>query len=73
MSRGNTNNYTNSNNICNYFFKWDKNYNKSFLRFDAITGITVGAIAIPEAITYSSLAGLSPETGLYSAIVALLV
>ncbi|MGL6298257.1 MAG: SulP family inorganic anion transporter, partial [Methanobacteriaceae archaeon] len=76
MSRDNSNNNsnnTNSNNISNYLFKWVKNYNKSFLRFDAIAGITVGAIAIPEAIAYSSLAGLSPETGLYAAIVALLV
>ncbi|MGL4669899.1 MAG: SulP family inorganic anion transporter [Methanobacteriaceae archaeon] len=54
-------------------FKWAKNYNKSFLRFDAIAGITVGAIAIPEVIAYSSLAGLSPETGLYATIAALLV
>lgn len=40
---------------------------------DIIAGITVGAITIPEAIAYSSLAGLPPQAGLYAAFAALLV
>lgn len=53
--------------------KWGKTYNKEFLRLDIIAGITVGAVAIPEAIAYSSLAGLPPQAGLYAALAALFV
>ncbi|MGZ7096603.1 MAG: SulP family inorganic anion transporter, partial [Methanobacterium sp.] len=53
--------------------KWSRSYNKEWLRPDIIAGITVGAFTIPEAMAYVSLAGLPPEIGLYSAMVALLV
>jgi SulP family sulfate permease len=53
--------------------KWARSYNKDWLRPDIIAGITVGAFTIPEAIAFVSLAGLPPEVGLYSAMVALLV
>ena len=53
--------------------EWSRSYNKEFLRPDIIAGITVGAFTIPEAIAFVSLAGLPPEVGLYSAMVALLV
>jgi SulP family sulfate permease len=53
--------------------KWARSYNKDWLRPDIIAGITVGAFTIPEAIAFVSLAGLPPEVGLYSALVALLV
>jgi len=53
--------------------KWGKNYNRKFLRLDVIAGITVGAIVIPEAIAYSSLAGLPPQAGFYASFAALLV
>jgi high affinity sulfate transporter 1 len=53
--------------------KWSRNYNKEWLRPDIIAGITVGAFTIPEVMAYVSLAGLPPEIGLYSAMVALLV
>jgi high affinity sulfate transporter 1 len=53
--------------------EWSRSYNKEFLRPDIIAGITVGAFTIPEAIAFVSLAGLPPEVGLYSAMIALLV
>jgi sulfate permease, SulP family len=53
--------------------QWTRSYNKNWLRPDIIAGITVGAFTIPEAMAYVSLAGLPPEVGLYSAMVALLV
>lgn len=53
--------------------KWSRNYNKKWLRPDIIAGITVGAFTIPEVMAYVSLAGLPPEIGLYSAMVALLI
>jgi len=53
--------------------RWARSYNKEWLRPDIIAGITVGAFTIPEAMAYVSLAGLPPEIGLYSAMIALLV
>ena len=53
--------------------KWARSYNKELLRPDIIAGITVGAFTIPEVIAFVSLAGLPPEVGLYSAMVALFV
>jgi len=53
--------------------RWAKSYNKEWLRPDVIAGITVGAFTIPEAMAYVTLAGLPPEVGLYSSMVALFV
>jgi sulfate permease, SulP family len=53
--------------------KWARSYNKDWLRPDILAGITVGAFTIPEAIAFASLAGLPPEAGLYSAMIALLL
>ncbi|WP_414469114.1 SulP family inorganic anion transporter [Methanobacterium sp. ACI-7] len=53
--------------------KWARSYNRKWLRPDIIAGITVGAFTVPEVMAYVSLAGLPPEIGLYSAMVALLV
>ncbi len=47
-----------------------KGYNgKSFLR-DFIAGIIVGIVALPLSIAFAIASGCSPETGLYTAIVA---
>jgi sulfate permease, SulP family len=53
--------------------QWARSYNKKWFRPDVLAGITVGAFIIPEAIAFASLAGLTPEAGLYSAMIALLV
>jgi high affinity sulfate transporter 1 len=53
--------------------EWARSYNKNWLRPDILAGITVVAFTIPEAIAYSSLAGLPPEAGLYSAMIGLLI
>lgn len=60
-------------NLQNIFsiLKWSKKYDKSFFRFDVAAGITVAAVAVPEAIAYSSLAGLPLQHGLYAALAAL--
>jgi len=49
-----------------------KSYNTGFLRSDIIGGISVAALSIPVGIAYSEIAGLPPESGLYTAIIALL-
>ncbi|MDP3065247.1 MAG: SulP family inorganic anion transporter [Methanobacteriaceae archaeon] len=53
--------------------QWARSYNKEWFRPDVLAGITVGAFIVPEAIAFASLAGLPPEVGLYSAMMALLV
>lgn len=41
-------------------------YPQRLLRRDAIAGITVAALALPAAMAYAQLAGLSPVAGLYA-------
>lgn len=40
-------------------------YERSWLRYDAIAGITLAAYAIPVSLAYASLAGVPPQMGLY--------
>ena len=44
-------------------------YDAERLRRDAIAGLTVAAIAVPQAMAYALIAGVDPRYGLYSAIV----
>jgi SulP family sulfate permease len=44
-------------------------YDRSLLRRDVGAGLTVAAIAVPQAMAYALLAGVSPVYGLYTAIV----
>jgi SulP family sulfate permease len=44
-------------------------YPWAFVRADALAGITVAAISLPQSIAYALLAGVDPRFGLYSAIV----
>jgi high affinity sulfate transporter 1 len=48
-------------------YKWG-----TWLRPDAIAGISVAALLIPESLGYAGVAGLPPEVGLYAAPLALL-
>jgi sulfate permease, SulP family len=41
----------------------------SWLRKDLIAGMTVAAIAVPQAMAYALIAGIDPRFGLYTAIV----
>lgn len=52
---------------------WIRKYNSDFLKKDAIAGITVGVVLIPQGIAYAMIAGLPPIYGLYTAIVPQLV
>ena len=38
-------------------------------RADLVAGLTVAAVAVPQAMAYAMVAGLPPEYGLYTAIV----
>ena len=46
---------------------------RSSLRFDAIAGLAVWAVLMPQAIAYASLAGAPPQAGFYAAGAAVLV
>ncbi|MBU2874659.1 SulP family inorganic anion transporter [Marinobacter salexigens] len=49
------------------FLKWARP-TKQQARADAIAGITVGLVLIPQALAYAQLAGMPPVTGLYAAL-----
>jgi high affinity sulfate transporter 1 len=51
---------------------WLPRYDKSWLRWDVIAALTVWALLVPEAMAYAGIAGMPPQTGLYTAPLALL-
>jgi high affinity sulfate transporter 1 len=52
---------------------WLASYKKEWLRFDLVAGITTGAVVIPKARAYATIAGLPVQVGLYTAFVPLIV
>jgi high affinity sulfate transporter 1 len=44
---------------------WLAEYEPSWLRQDAIAGVTLAAYAIPVSLAYAGLAGLPPQVGIY--------
>ncbi len=46
-----------------------RTYSPSFFRRDLIAGLTVAAVAVPQAMAYASIFGMPVELGLYTAIV----
>jgi SulP family sulfate permease len=49
---------------------WLPSYDKTWLKFDLLAGLTLAAFAIPDNMAYATLAGLPPEYGLYAGIMA---
>ncbi|GAB2269425.1 Probable sulfate transporter 3.4 [Dionaea muscipula] len=49
--------------------QWAPKYNLHLLRCDAISGLTIASLAIPQGISYAKLAKLPPIYGLYSSFV----
>src|ERR1700704_332830 len=47
-----------------------KDYNRQQLAKDTIAGIIVGIVALPLAIAFAIASGVSPEKGLFTAIIA---
>ncbi|CAL9165905.1 unnamed protein product [Musa hybrid cultivar] len=54
-------------------FDWGAHYNLKLLKSDAVAGITIASLAIPQGISYAKLAGLPPIIGLYSSFVPPLI
>ena len=55
------------------FLLWGPRYNLRRAMGDAIAGLTVGAVIIPQSLAYAKLANMTPITGLYSSLMCLLV
>jgi len=49
------------------FLEWFKNYNRTAFRVDALAGLTVALVLIPQSMAYAQLAGLPSYYGLYAA------
>jgi SulP family sulfate permease len=49
------------------FLGWFKGYNLASFRLDAVSGITVALVLIPQSMAYAQLAGLPAYYGLYAA------
>jgi len=52
---------------------WRRGYDRHVLRHDLIAGLTVAVMLVPQSMAYAALAGMPPVTGLYAAIVPVLV
>ena len=49
------------------FLEWFRGYSLEHFRIDAIAGLTVALVLIPQSMAYAQLAGLPPYYGLYAA------
>ena len=47
-----------------------KNYNRQQFTKDLLAGFIVGIVALPLAIAFAIASGVSPEKGLYTAVIA---
>jgi len=48
------------------FLAWFKNYDKASFQLDALSGLTVALVLIPQSMAYAQLAGLPAYYGLYA-------
>ncbi|XP_021905006.1 sulfate transporter 3.1-like [Carica papaya] len=53
--------------------EWAPRYTFDFFKADLVAGITIASLAVPQGISYASLASLPPIIGLYSSFVPPLV
>jgi high affinity sulfate transporter 1 len=50
--------------------RWLPAYDRAWLKFDLVAGLSLAAFAIPDNMAYATLAGLPPEYGLYTGLMA---
>ncbi len=50
-----------------------RNYSLRILALDTMAGLTVAAVALPQAMAYAQIANIPPQYGLYTAIVITVV
>jgi SulP family sulfate permease len=56
-----------------YITEWLPGYTTDTLQRDAVAGLTVGVMLIPQSMAYAVIAGVPPIYGLYAGLVPLLV
>jgi len=52
---------------------WSSHHSPAWLRADIVAGLTTGAVVIPKAMAYATVAGLPVEIGLYTAFIPMMV
>ena len=50
-----------------------KSYTRDDLSRDAVAGLVVGMVTVPQAVAYAYLAGLPPQAGLYACLLPMLI
>jgi sulfate permease, SulP family len=53
--------------------QWLPRYQRTWLRADAIAGLTLWGLVVPEGMAYAGIAGLPPQAGLYTLVASLLI
>jgi high affinity sulfate transporter 1 len=53
--------------------EWLIKYDKEWLRPDIVAGLTAGAVVIPKAMAYATIAGLPVQVGLYTAFLPMVI
>ena len=54
-------------------FQIFKNYNKEKFLADLMSGLIVGVVALPLAIAFGIASGVTPEKGIFTAIIAVFI
>lgn len=54
-------------------FEWVSEYRTGDLRGDAVAGLTVTALMVPQGMAYALLAGLPPVMGLYASMLPMII
>ena len=52
---------------------WGRHYDRKWLSKDAVAGLTLWGLLVPQGMAYAGIAGLPPQAGLYTLVVSLLV
>jgi sulfate permease, SulP family len=52
---------------------WLPGYERGWLGFDVIAGLTLWGLVVPEGMAYAGIAGLPPQAGLYTLVASLLL
>jgi high affinity sulfate transporter 1 len=75
MSANSVENPKTSNKLSNFIpiLAWLPKYDRSWLTIDAIAGLTLWGLVVPEAMAYAGIAGLPPQAGLYTLVASLLI
>jgi len=53
--------------------EWIRDYQKDWIRWDVLAGLTAAAVVIPKAMAYATIAGLPVQVGLYTAFLPMVI